>query len=156
MNLTGNPYMRDRIFIDTNVLVYIHLFDEESQNKRKALQNLLHRRIDAELIINVQVINEFYNVLLRKNIEDDVIQEKIQAQLETCSASILSLKTVFSAWELREKYKYSYWDSLILAAALENNCAIIFSEDMQHGQIIEDRLTIINPFRENSGVPIKY
>jgi len=50
------------------------LFDEESQDKRKALQNSLQRRIDAELIINVQVINEFYNVLLRKNIEDNVIQ----------------------------------------------------------------------------------
>ena len=50
--------MKDRIFIDTNVLVYIHLFDKESQDKRKALQNLLHRRIDAELIINVQVIED--------------------------------------------------------------------------------------------------
>ena len=138
--------MKDRIFIDTNVLVYIHLFDEESQDKRKALQNLLHRRIDAELIINVQVINEFYNVLLRKNIEDNVIQEKIHSQLEICSASELSLKTVFSAWKLREKYKYSYWDSLILASALENSCSILYSEDMQHGQIIEDNLKIINPF----------
>ena len=138
--------MKDRIFIDTNVLVYIHLFDEESQDKRKALQNLLHRRIDAELIINVQVINEFYNVLLRKNIEDNVIQEKIHSQLEICSASELSLKTVFSAWKLREKYKYSYWDSLILASALENSCSILYSEDMQHGQVIEDNLKIINPF----------
>ena len=138
--------MKDKIFIDTNVLVYIHLFDEESQNKRKALQNLLHRKIDAELIINVQVINEFYNVLLRKNIEDKIIQKKINSQLEICSASELSLKTVFSAWKLREKYKYSYWDSLILASALENSCSILYSEDMQHGQVIEDNLKIINPF----------
>ena len=144
--------MKDRIFIDTNVLVYIHLFDEESQNKRKALQNLLHRRIDAELIINVQVINEFYNVLLRKNIEDNVIQEKIHSQLDICSASELSLKTVFSAWKLREKYKYSYWDSLILASALENSCSILYSEDMQHGQVIEDSLKIINPFKLISSV----
>lgn len=144
--------MKDRIFIDTNVLVYIHLFDEESQDKRKALQNLLHRRIDAELIINVQVINEFYNVLLRKNIEDNVMQEKIHSQLEICSASELSLKTVFSAWKLREKYKYSYWDSLILASALENSCSILYSEDMQHGQVIEDSLKIINPFKLISSV----
>ena len=94
----------------------------------------------------MQVINEFYNVLLRKNIEDNVIQEKIHSQLETCSASELSLKTVFSAWKLREKYKYSYWDSLILASALENSCSILYSEDMQHGQVIEDNLKIINPF----------
>jgi predicted nucleic acid-binding protein len=138
--------MKDRIFIDTNVLVYIHLFDEESQDKRKALQNLLHGMIDAELIINVQVINEFYSILLRKNIEDSVIQEKIHSQLEICSASELSLKTIFKAWKLREKYKYSYWDSLILASALENSCSILYSEDMQHGQAIEDNLKIINPF----------
>jgi len=139
--------MKDRIFIDTNVLIYIHLFDEESQDKRKALQNLLHRRIDAELIINVQVINEFYNVLLRKNIKDNIIQEKIHLQLELFSVSELNLKTVFSAWELREKYKYAYWDSLILAAALENSCSILYSEDMQHGQVIEDNLRIINPLK---------
>ncbi len=113
--------MKDRIFIDTNVLVYIHLFDEESQDKRKALQNLLHRRIDAELIINVQVINEFYNVLLRKNIEDNVIQEKIHSQLEICLAS-------------------------------ENSCSILYSEDMRHGQVIEDSLKIINPFKLISSV----
>ena len=141
--------MKDRIFIDTNVLVYIHLFDEESQDKRIELHDALHKRIDAELIINVQVINEFYNVLLRKNIEDNVIQEKIHSQLEICSASELSLKTVFSAWKLRTKYKYSYWDSLILASALENSCSILYSEDMQHDQVIEDNLKIINPFEIN-------
>ena len=141
--------MKDRIFIDTNVLVYIHLFDEESQDKRIVLLDVLYKRIDAELIINVQVINEFYNVLLRKNIEDNVIQEKIHSQLEICSASELSLKTVFSAWKLRTKYKYSYWDSLILASALENSCSTLYSEDMQHDQVIEDNLKIINPFEIN-------
>lgn len=140
--------MKDRIFLDTNMLVYVHLFDKESQNKRKALRNLLHR-IDAELIINVQVINEFYNTLLRKNIEENVIQEKIHSQLEICSASELSLQTVFGAWKLKEKYKYSYWDSLILSAALENSCSVILSEDMQHEQVIENSLQIMNPFHEN-------
>jgi len=130
-------------------LVYIHLFDEESQDKRILLLDVPYKRIDAELIINVQVINEFYNVLLRKNIEDNVIQEKINSQLEICSASELSLKTVFSVWKLRIKYKYSYWDSLILASALENSCSTLYSEDMQHDQVIEDNLKIINPFEIN-------
>ena len=130
-------------------MVYIHLFDEESQDKRILLLDVPYKRIDAELIINVQVINEFYNVLLRKNIEDNVIQEKINSQLEICSASELSLKTVFSVWKLRIKYKYSYWDSLILASALENSCSTLYSEDMQHDQVIEDNLKIINPFEIN-------
>ena len=110
---------------------------------------MLYKRIDAELIINVQVINEFYNVLLRKNIEDNVMQEKVNSQLEICSASELSLKTVFSVWKLRIKYKYFYWDSLILASALENSCSTLYSEDMQHDQVIEDNLKIINPFEIN-------
>jgi predicted nucleic acid-binding protein len=45
--------------------------------------------------------------------------------------------------------KYSYWDSLIIASALKNNCSICYSEDMQHGQLIEDRLKVINPFKES-------
>ena len=50
--------------------------------------------------------------------------------------------------ENKEKYAYSYWDSLILASALENNCPIIYTEDMQSGQIIEDSLKIINPYKQ--------
>ena len=49
--------------------------------------------------------------------------------------------------EIKEKYKLQFYDSMILATALENGCNILFSEDMQHNQVIEDRLTIINPFR---------
>jgi predicted nucleic acid-binding protein len=49
---------------------------------------------------------------------------------------------------LKEKYHYSWWDSLVLASALENGCQIVYSEDMQHEQVIEDSLKIINPFLE--------
>jgi len=49
---------------------------------------------------------------------------------------------------IKEKYHYSWWDSLILTSALENNCKIVYSEDMQHGQIIENTLKIVNPFLE--------
>ena len=44
------------------------------------------------------------------------------------------------------KYKFSYWNSLIIASALQNNCTILYSEDMQHNQLIENKLRIINPF----------
>jgi predicted nucleic acid-binding protein len=49
--------------------------------------------------------------------------------------------------DIRQKYRLSFWDSLIIASALENNCLTLYSEDMQDGQIIEDRLKIINPFK---------
>jgi predicted nucleic acid-binding protein len=58
----------------------------------------------------------------------------------------ISLLTVERCWSLKDIYKYSYWDSLILSAAIESNCNIFYSEDMQHGQVIEGTLTIQNPF----------
>ncbi len=58
----------------------------------------------------------------------------------------LSLRTVSLAMDLAEKYRYTYFDSLILASALEANCESLYSEDLQHGQVIDQRLRIINPF----------
>ncbi|SDN51183.1 PIN domain-containing protein [Desulfonauticus submarinus] len=59
----------------------------------------------------------------------------------------LTLDIVRKSWEIKEKYKFSYWDSLIVASALENNCSILYTEDMQDGQIIEKKLEIVNPFK---------
>ena len=56
--------------------------------------------------------------------------------------------TICKAVELKESYGYSYYDSLMLASALESDCDIILTEDMQDGQIIENRLKIINPFEK--------
>jgi predicted nucleic acid-binding protein len=58
-------------------------------------------------------------------------------------------KTIFTqASNIRRKYNFSYYDSIIVATALENECDVLYSEDMQHHQIVDDKLTIINPFRK--------
>ena len=59
----------------------------------------------------------------------------------------LSFQTYHLAFSLRSKYSLSFWDSLIVASALENNCTTLYSEDMQHQQVIDNQLTIINPFK---------
>ncbi|MDP3217965.1 MAG: hypothetical protein Q8S73_27920, partial [Deltaproteobacteria bacterium] len=56
--------------------------------------------------------------------------------------------TLAAAFEIRERYRFSWWDSLIVASALETECEQLYTEDLQHGQIIEDRLRIVNPFLE--------
>ncbi|WP_456325324.1 PIN domain-containing protein [Desulfonauticus submarinus] len=61
---------------------------------------------------------------------------------------LIDRKDIKLAIEIKEKYKFSYWDSLIVASALENNCSILYTEDMQDGQIIEKKLEIVNPFRD--------
>jgi predicted nucleic acid-binding protein len=59
---------------------------------------------------------------------------------------LLNFQTSLEALKIHQKYQYSYYDSLIIASALENQCDILYSEDMQHQQLIENRLLIFNPF----------
>jgi predicted nucleic acid-binding protein len=58
------------------------------------------------------------------------------------------IDTIKYAYKIKDKYKFSYFDSLIIATALNHNCQILYTEDMQHNQIIEDKLKIINPFED--------
>jgi predicted nucleic acid-binding protein len=57
----------------------------------------------------------------------------------------LDLKNYKTAYKIRDNYSFSYWDSLIIASALERGCETLYSEDMQHNQVIENKLTIKNP-----------
>ena len=74
------------------------------------------------------------------------VSRVIEELSEYCIVKTITTDTIQSAIKLVEKYKYSYYDSLILSSALENQCKRLFSEDMQHGQSIENQLEIINPF----------
>jgi predicted nucleic acid-binding protein len=80
-------------------------------------------------------------------VEDKIVGKNFIEQISnivfTCDFDI---DTQIKAIELKDKYNLQYYDALIISTALENNCNIIFSEDMQHNQVIENRLTIINPF----------
>lgn len=66
--------------------------------------------------------------------------------MKTCSLTLIDQATILSAFKSSVQYQYSHWDSLIIASALQNNCNKLYSEDLQNGQIIEKKLTIINPF----------
>ncbi|MBX6423467.1 PIN domain-containing protein [Thermosulfurimonas sp. F29] len=68
------------------------------------------------------------------------------AFMEIFDFAIITKRDIKKAMFVKEKYKYNYWDSLIIASALENDCSVLYTEDMQHGQIIEGRLKIVNPF----------
>jgi len=76
------------------------------------------------------------------------IRKHLTFIMNYCSITIISNDTIDSALNLSFKYKYSYYDSLILSSALENSCKIIYSEDFQDNQLIENKLKIINPFIE--------
>ena len=78
---------------------------------------------------------------------DEVIPKKLNIIIDECMIADITLKTIKKAWIVRLRYKYSYWDSLIIASALENCCQILYSKDMQSQQIIENKLSIINSLK---------
>jgi|JI10StandDraft_1071094.scaffolds.fasta_scaffold94146_6 predicted nucleic acid-binding protein len=136
--------MEDKVFIDTNIFVYSILQDDKTGKSIKS--NQLLENMQEKIIISTQVINEYYNTLLKYKIEESLIQSYILGILDEAVLSIIQMETIYRSWEIRKKHKYSYYDCLIIASALENQCSILYSEDMQNGQLIEDKLKIKNPF----------
>ena len=134
--------MPDKVFIDTNIFIYYQRTDDEKKQAiaKKLLEN-------NNCVASTQVISEISNVLTKKypTPEKD-IELFLQDITEFCEIITASAYLIFKALKLHFKYKFSYYDSLIIAAALECNCSILYAEDMQHGQVIENTLKIVNPF----------
>lgn len=128
-------------FLDTNVIVYAFVEDPRT----KIAEGLLDQKYD----ISVQVLNEFTNVARRKlgmgwaEIDDAVELLKILCG----TIHPLDLETHTSGLRLAQRYGFSIYDALIVAAALRAKCTILYSEDMQDGLEVEGRLTIRNPFK---------
>ena len=144
-NFHGRNYMRDKFFYDTNILVYGYI--NQDIRKQNICKQLLEQSIGKEVYISIQVLNEFYSALKKNRIEFNQIKQNIKEIEAIFNISDLTVIEVNHCLELIEKYNFSYWDSLIIASALQNNCSILYSEDMQHNQLIENKLTIINPFK---------
>lgn len=136
----------DRVFVDTNIFLYAALEDDFQRNKRDRAVNLLKSFSDRIVYINTQVLNEFYSVMLRHGASDQAIHDQLNAIMAETKISLIKVNTLKLCWSLRLKYRYNYWDCLILASSLENKCGILYTEDLQHGQIIEKSLKIANPF----------
>ena len=143
-NLIEKKHMKDNIFIDTNIIIYAYSKTEIEKNK--IANELIFS--NKYVYISTQVINELINILLKKFKVDLISIENILLELEENFKIInFSLNTQKKAIYIKEKYKFQYYDSLIIATAIENNCSILYTEDMQHNQIIENNLKIINPFK---------
>jgi len=129
------------IFFDTNVLLYLLSGDAAKADRAEGL-------LAAGGVVSVQVLNEFVAVAAGKLAMPLVEIREILATIRSiCSVKPLDIETHELGVDLAERYRYSIYDSLILAAALRADCATLFSEDFQQGQKIE-RLTIRNPFIE--------
>ena len=132
-----------KIFIDTNILVYLV---KDTSGKAETIASIIAD--NSNIYISTQVVNEFCNVAIKKlGFSYKDILFSIDKFSENFIISGVEILTIKDAIKVKEKYAYSYYDSVIIASALQNNCNILYTEDMQHTQIIEDSLTIINPFK---------
>ena len=129
-------------FIDTNVVVYLFSSDEPEK------QATAKEATSGHAIVSTQVINEFANVMFRKfKLTADQVSLACRELSNSFTVATVTTETIFNALRLKARYGFSYFDSLIVASALEEGCATLYTEDLQHGQIIENKLTITNPFK---------
>jgi predicted nucleic acid-binding protein len=139
--------MSARFFLDTNVFVYT--FDTNTPAKAKKALQLVRQAVDTgQGIVSYQVVQEFFNVALRRFAQPLTVAEAEQYLITVFRplVAVHSSPALYQeALHLSGKYRLAWYDSLIVAAALEGDCETLFSEDLQHGQKIE-RLRIENPF----------
>jgi len=139
--------MIEKIFVDSNVWVYLFTSNEVSKNtvaRNFIADNSLNGNV---LVVSYQVLNEVAAVLkIKKKFDEEKIRFVIEKMLNLCEVQNFTKSILLKASALRDEYKFSYWDSLIVATASEAHCNKLSSEDMQHGQTISD-LKILNIFQ---------
>jgi predicted nucleic acid-binding protein len=127
------------VFFDTNVLLYLLSNDAAKADRAEAL-------LAAGGVVSVQVLNEFASVASRKLMMTiPEVREILSTVRSVCVVKSLDVETHDLGLELAERYGFSIYDGLIVAAAVRAGCAILYTEDLQRGQVIEN-LTIRNPF----------
>lgn len=138
--------MSDKIFIDTNIFVYAKLATEQEIEKQQQAKQFLKSQQNT-IVISTQVLSEFASVLIKHRIDDETIKNAIAEIAEDCIIAPVSFATTQAALEIKSRYQFSYWDSVIVASALENECVILATEDLQHNQMIAEKLRVKNPFK---------
>ncbi len=143
--------MTDKVFVDSNIWLYALTTPrdgEEMSKRNKAIESLRELASKKTIVVSIQVINEFHWNMIRKfKINDDSVAEIVKINIESIAViNEIGYSVYRKAFDLRKKYSLSFWDSLIVASALEAECEMLYTEDMQHGQIIESSLTVYNPF----------
>ncbi|GAB6072726.1 PIN domain-containing protein [Venenivibrio stagnispumantis] len=139
--------MKDKIFIDTNIWLYA--FMEQDFKKTSIAREIIDKNME-QICLSTQILNEIcINLLKKANYSEEEIKNLIKNFDEVYEIYPIRIEDCLKASEVRNKFNISYWDSLVIASALNNGCIILYSEDMQHNQIIENQLKIINPFLNN-------
>ena len=127
-------------FFDTNVLLYLLSADTAKADRAEEL-------LAGGGVISVQVLNEFAAVAIRKvGMSHAEVRDALAPIRSVCKVAPLTPETHDRALQVAERYGFSFYDALIVAAAGLAGCVRLYSEDMQDGQVIDEGLVIVNPF----------
>ena len=139
--------MSVEFFLDTNILVYT--FEPGNSDKRRRACELVEKALYTDAgVISYQVVQEFLNVATRRfavPMNADAARDYLKVVLEPLCAVFPSIALYERTITLRERWRFSFYDSLIIGSALEAECSVLYSEDLQDQQKVES-LTIVNPF----------
>lgn len=138
------------IFIDSNIWLYRFLADQDPDPQEDARKRRIAIALtDAEsIIVSTQVINEVCSVLSKRaSLNEAQILNLLEEFENRCEIVELTIASLKRAVHLRMLYRLSFWDSLIVACAVQSDVPILYSEDMQHGLIVSEKLAIMNPFQ---------
>jgi predicted nucleic acid-binding protein len=138
------PLENKVVFIDSNIWLYSFIAQQD-QTKSTIAQHLLVTT--PVIVLSTQVINEVcFNLVRKTHASSSVITQLINSFYKKYAIAELNQSILLEATDLREEYRLSFWDSLIVANALQIKADILYSEDMHHSLIVRKHLQIINPF----------
>ncbi|MES1196003.1 MAG: PIN domain-containing protein [Steroidobacter sp.] len=127
-------------FFDTSILLYLLSKDADKADRAETL-------LAARGVISVQVLNEFTAVATRKlKMPMSEVKEILETIRTMCRVEPVAVETHDRGIAIMERYGFSLYDSLLIAAALLAGCKTLYSEDLQHGQMIDRQLRVVNPF----------
>jgi predicted nucleic acid-binding protein len=138
-------FMNARSFFDTNVLIYAD--DKAAPAKqRRAVELVAEHRRNRTGVVSLQILQEYFVTVTRKlQVEAGIARRKVELLAEF-DVAIPEVADILAAIDLHRLHGFAFWDALVLRAAKQSGCSVVFSEDMQNAREI-DGLEIVNPFR---------
>lgn len=134
-----------KVFFDTNILVYT--IDKKDLNKHNESRNLVRRVSSDHLpVVSTQVLQEFYTAVTSKLRIDQIVAKNVLHSYRNMEIVAADLALIEQAVDISILFQLSFWDSLIVAAAEQANCSVLFTEDLNDGQKIRG-MKIVNPFK---------
>jgi len=137
--------MTARSFLDSNVLIYTD--DGDVPEKQAVAMELVERcRSQQAGVVSTQILQEYFSITTKKLRVPVEIARRKTVVFSSLSVVSIRAEDVLAAIDLHRLHQFSFWDALVVRAALQSDCSVLYSEDLQHGRRING-LEIVNPFR---------